>query len=322
MHALITGGAGFIGSHLTELLLAQGHTVTIIDDLSTGSIENIKPFKNNEHFNYHLESVNHTKVLKELIDQSDVVFHLAAAVGVRLIVDSPVRTIETNLSGTEKVLEVAALKQKKVIFTSTSEVYGKSQIFPYREDHDLVIGPSTIGRWSYACSKAMDEFLAIAYWKEKKVPVVIARLFNAAGPRQVGRYGMVIPRFIQQALKSKDLTVYGNGQQTRTFCHVTDTCRALAELAQNDNCIGHILNIGSDQPISILNLAKKIITLAHSSSAIKFIPYAEAFEEGFEDMQDRLPDIQKIKKFVNFSPRKDLDDILNDTIAWYKNLNF
>lgn len=319
MRYLITGGAGFIGSHLSDFLIQKGNQVDIIDDLSTGNFKNIEHLKQNPNFAYHLESLSHTALVKELVDQCDVIFHLAAAVGVRLIVESPVRTIETNLSSTERILRIASLKKKKIIFTSTSEVYGKSKDMPYKETQDLVIGQPLIGRWSYACSKAIDEFLMIAYWKEKKVPIVIARLFNTTGPRQIGHYGMVIPRFVQQALKNEPLTVYGDGSQTRTFCHVHDTIRALDALSQKSQCIGEIYNVGNSQAISIRDLAQRVIQKSNSNSKIEFIPYEVAFEKGFEDMQDRLPDTQKIQQQIGFKTEKNLDHILEDVINYYQN---
>src|ERR1700730_11903850 len=283
MQILITGGAGFIGSYLTELLLAQGDTVWAVDDLSTGSIDNIEYLKSHPRYHYQIESVMNVPLMAELVDRSDVMFHLAAAVGVRLIVESPVRTIETNIRGTEIVLQAAAKKKKRVLIASTSEVYGKSTKVPFCEEDDLVSGPSTKGRWSYACSKAIDEFLALAYWREKKLPTTIVRLFNTVGPRQTGRYGMVIPTFVRQALAGRPITVYGNGKQTRCFGYVGDVVGALIKLMDRPDSIGQVYNIGSNEEISIFKLAEKVKELTNSDSEIVFVPYDEAYEEGFED---------------------------------------
>jgi UDP-glucose 4-epimerase len=300
MRYLITGGAGFIGSHLAETLLRQGHDVVIIDDLCTGSIHNIDNLKRKRGFSYIIDSMFNRPLLAELIDDCDAVFHLAASVGVRLIVESPVHTIETNVKGTEGVLEFANKKRKKVLVASTSEVYGKSTKIPFSEDDDLVMGPTFKGRWSYACSKAIDEFLALAYWKEKGLPVVIVRLFNTVGPRQTGRYGMVLPSFVRAALADQPLTVFGDGKQSRCFCHVSDTVGALSRLIEHPDAVGQIFNIGSDEEISIEQLARMVKSLTGSASPIRYIPYEEAYEEGFEDMQRRVPDISKIQNLLNF----------------------
>jgi UDP-glucose 4-epimerase len=300
MRYLITGGAGFIGSHLAETLLRQGNEVVIIDDLCTGSIHNIDNLKRKRGFSYIIDSMFNRPLLAELIDDCDAVFHLAASVGVRLIVESPVHTIETNVKGTEGVLEFANKKRKKVLVASTSEVYGKSTKIPFSEDDDLVMGPTFKGRWSYACSKAIDEFLALAYWKEKGLPVVIVRLFNTVGPRQTGRYGMVLPSFVRAALADQPLTVFGDGKQSRCFCHVSDTVGALSRLIEHPDAVGQIFNIGSDEEISIEQLARMVKSLTGSASPIRYIPYEEAYEEGFEDMQRRVPDISKIQNLLNF----------------------
>jgi UDP-glucose 4-epimerase len=318
MKALITGGAGFIGSHLAEELLEQGHSVYLIDDLSTGGIENIEHLKNRKGFNYTIDTILNPSVTAELVDKCDVVFHLAAAVGVMLIVESPVRTIETNIKGTEAILLHANKKKKKVIIASTSEVYGKSDQKSFREDNDLILGPTTKSRWSYACSKAIDEFLALAYWKEKNLPVVVIRLFNIVGPRQTGRYGMVIPRFVKQALLNHPITVFGDGKQSRCFSHVKDIVSALVKLSQTDEAVGEVINIGSDNEISIEELAKRIKALTKSKSKIQYIPYSDAYEEGFEDMMRRVPDLGKIKKLIGHKPKNSLDDILKDVIEYYK----
>ena len=318
MRILVTGGAGFIGSHLAERHLGRGDEVYILDDLSTGSIDNIKVIKNHPRLSYHIDSVANNYLTAELVDMCDIIYHLAAAVGVRLIVESPVRTIETNIRGTEVILSLAAKKRKRVLITSTSEVYGKRERVPFREDDDLVMGPTSKGRWSYACSKAIDEFLAIAYWKEKRVPTVIARLFNTVGPRQTGRYGMVIPNFVRQALTGDDLTVFGNGTQSRCFTHVSDAVGALMGMAEHPDAVGEVYNVGSDSEISILELAERIKHLTASSSRIVMVPYDQAYEEGFEDMLRRVPDISKIKGLIGYEPTKDLDEILATVIEYQR----
>ena len=318
MKILITGGAGFIGSHLAERLLERGDEVCIIDDLSTGAIENIASIKNHPKFTYHIDTIRNYRLTAELVDMCDIVYHLAAAVGVRLIVESPVNTIETNIRGTDIILSLAAKKRKRVVVTSTSEVYGKRDSVPFREDDDLVMGPTSKGRWSYACSKAIDEFLAIAYWKEKRVPTVIVRLFNTVGPRQTGRYGMVIPNFVQQALAEQDITVYGDGSQTRCFTHVNDVVGTLIQVAEHPRAVGEVYNIGSDHEVTILELARKIRKLTGSESRIVFKPYDEAYEEGFEDMMRRVPDISKIRALVGYKPRADLNDILASVIDYHR----
>ncbi|NOT61805.1 MAG: NAD-dependent epimerase/dehydratase family protein [Acidobacteria bacterium] len=319
MKVLITGGAGFIGSHLAEQYIKRGDDVYIIDDLSTGSIDNIAHLQGHAHFHYHLDTVTNQRLTAELVDLCDVVFHLAAAVGVKLIVESPVRTIETNIGGTEVVLQQCAKKQKRVLVASTSEVYGKSKQIPFSEEDDLVMGATNKGRWSYACSKAIDEFLAIAYWKEKRVPTVVVRLFNTVGPKQTGRYGMVIPNFVQQALKGEDLTVYGDGQQSRCFTHVSDVVGALMKLIEHPQAVGEVYNIGSTQEVSILQLAERIKTLADSDSEIKFLSYDKAYEEGFEDMHRRVPNIGKIHQLIGYQPTFTLDEILQSVIAHHRN---
>jgi UDP-glucose 4-epimerase len=273
LRVLITGGAGFIGSHLADAYLQRGDEVLIIDDLSTGTIENIRQLKNNPRFQYTIDSVHNQPVTAELVDQCDLVVHLAAAVGVKLIVESPVRTIETNVKGTEVVLALANKKQKRVLVASTSEVYGLSADVPFKEDGNLVMGATTKGRWSYACSKAIDEFLALAYWREKKLPTTIVRLFNTVGPRQTGRYGMVIPTFVKQALASRPITVYGNGKQTRCFGYVGDVVEALIKLMDHADSVGQVYNIGSTEEISIAKLAEKVKELTNSDSEIVFVPY-------------------------------------------------
>jgi UDP-glucose 4-epimerase len=318
LRALITGGSGFIGSHLSEALLARGDEVLILDDLSTGSIDNITHLKGRPGFEYFVDSVDNEPLLAELIDRSDVVFHLAAAVGVKLIVESPVRTIETNVHGTEVVLKHANKKKKLVVIASTSEVYGKSNDVPFREDSDLVMGPTPKHRWAYACSKALDEFLALAYWKEKKLPVIIVRFFNTVGPRQTGQYGMVIPNFVRQALAAEPITVFGDGTQSRAFTHVSDVVGALIALVNEPAAIGQVVNIGSVEEISIADLAQRVRTLCESTSSIKYVPYDEAYESGFEDMPRRVPDLSKIRKMIGYRPRHTLDDILRDVIDHFR----
>jgi len=318
MRVLITGGAGFIGSHLAERLLGRGDEVHLLDDLSTGSIENINLIKGHPNLTYHIDTIRNYRLTAELIDICDVVYHLAAAVGVKLIVESPVSTIETNIRGTDIVLSLAAKKRKRVVITSTSEVYGKRNKVPFSEDDDLVMGPTNKGRWSYACSKAIDEFLAIAYWKEKRVPTVIARLFNTVGPRQTGRYGMVIPNFVQQALTGQDITVYGDGTQTRCFTHVSDVIEALIAIAEHPQAVGEVYNIGSDHEISMLELAEKIKSLTGSASNIVFVPYDQAYEAGFEDMMRRVPDISKIRELIGYKPKVDLDGLLTSIIDFHR----
>jgi len=314
VRALITGGAGFIGSHLAEALLAAGHQVFVIDNLSTGSIQNIEPLKAHAGFKYVVGDITNEPLLAELVDDCDVVFHLAAAVGVKLIVEEPVRTIETNVHGTEVVLKHANKKKKLVIFASTSEVYGKSTDVPFHEDADLVLGPTPKHRWAYACSKAIDEFLALAYWKERKLPVVIVRFFNTVGPRQTGRYGMVIPNFVRQALAGQPITVHGDGSQTRSFCHVRDVVGALLRLMDEPRAVGEVFNVGNSQEISIMALAERVRALTSSGSPIVTIPYDQAYESGFEDMPRRVPDLSKIHALVGYEPRTDLDAILADVI--------
>ena len=320
MQALITGGAGFIGSHLAEALLDAGHHVRILDNLSTGSMTNIVHLKGRPGFIYHLDSVDNEPLLAELIDGADVVFHFAAAVGVKLIVEQPVHTIETNVHGTEVVLKHANKKKKLVVLASTSEVYGKSEAVPFREDADLVLGATAKHRWAYACSNAIDEFLALAYWKERKLPVIIVRFFNTVGPRQTGQYGMVIPNFVQQALAGKPITVFGDGTQSRSFTHVADVVWALMALVNEPNAIGQVINIGNTQEVTMRALAERVRTLAGSSSPIRLIPYDEAYESGFEDMPRRLPDLSKIRAMIGYQPRYTLDDILRHVIEYFRAL--
>ncbi|MGZ3419201.1 MAG: GDP-mannose 4,6-dehydratase [Polyangiales bacterium] len=314
MRYLITGGAGFIGSHLAEALIARGDHVTVLDDLSTGRIANLRDLKAHRRFEYVIDSVANTRVTAELVDSADFVFHLAAAVGVRLIVESPVRTIETNVHGTEVVLGAASKKHKPVLIASTSEVYGKSDKLPFREDSDLVLGPTTKGRWSYACSKAIDEFLALAYFREKRLPTIVVRFFNTVGPRQTGQYGMVVPTFVRQALANAPITIYGDGTQRRCFTHVDDAVAALLALSSNEGAFGQVFNVGSTSEISIAQLAANVRELAASTSEIVHVPYEVAYEAGFEDMVRRVPCIDKIHDAVGWTPRLGLFEILRDVI--------
>jgi UDP-glucose 4-epimerase len=314
--ALITGGAGFIGSHLAERLLQCGHEVGIIDNLSTGSIDNIAHLKSTSGFSYVIDTIDNESLLAEWIDRSEVVFHLAAAVGVKLIVERPVHTIETNVHGTEVVLKHANKKNKLVVLASTSEVYGKSTDVPFREGAELVLGATVKHRWAYACSKLLDEFLALAYWKERKLPVVIARLFNTVGPRQTGQYGMVLPTFVKQALGGQPITVFGDGRQSRSFTYVGDVVDALIGLATEPKAVGEVFNIGNTNEVTIRELAERVRTLSGSTSVIQYVPYDEAYEAGFEDMPRRVPDISKIHGLLGFQPRLELDDIIRSVIEY------
>ena len=316
MRVLITGGAGFIGSHLADAYIARGDEVYVLDDLSTGSITNVQHLRHHPRFRYAIDSVHKAAVVAELVDECDVVFHLAAAVGVKLIVESPVRTIETNVHGTEVVLSQANKKKKKVLIASTSEVYGLSEQVPFREDGSLVLGASVKGRWSYACSKLIDEFLALAYWREKRLPTVVVRLFNTVGPRQTGQYGMVIPTFVRQALAGRPITVHGDGTQTRCFCHVGDVVGALVALMDHPAAVGEVFNIGSHEEVTINHLAAMVKALADSPSEIVHVPYTEAYEAGFEDMPRRVPDITKVGQLVGFRPTLRLDEIVRQVIAY------
>jgi len=315
MRALVTGGAGFIGSHLCDELLSRGHSVHVLDDLSTGAMDNIRHLKAEPRFGYTIESAHDRQVVSELVDEVDLVFHLAAAVGVDLIVDSPVRTIGTNVHCTEVVLAAAGKKKKPVLITSTSEVYGKSTKFPFQETDDLVLGSTDTGRWAYACSKAIDEFLALAYWKERRQPTFVTRLFNTVGPRQSGAYGMVIPRFVRQALTDHPIQVFGDGTQSRCFCHVSDVVRVLADLMIHVQPWGEVFNVGSSEEVTVLELAHLVRTLTDSSSEIAFVPYEDAYESGFEDMQRRVPDTHKLEQLTGWQPTNDLRAILDDVIA-------
>lgn len=318
MRFLITGGAGFIGSHLAERLLQRGDTVVLLDNLSTGSMENIRHLKSSERMSYHLDNMENRQLLAELVDDADVIVHLAAAVGVKLIVESPVRTIETNVNGTQLILEAACKKRKLVLTASTSEVYGKNTNVPFHEDADLVLGPTTKGRWSYAASKALDEFLALSYWKEKKLPVIVVRLFNTVGPRQTGRYGMVLPNFVKSALDGKPISVYGNGQQSRCFCDVRDTVEALTRLIDTPRSVGEVVNVGNTEEISIEALARLVKERTRSCSPIEFIPYDQAYEPGFEDMMRRVPSVDKLQALTGFRPQTPLNEIIDRVTAYFQ----
>jgi UDP-glucose 4-epimerase len=318
MRALVTGGAGFIGSHLCEHLLGLGHEVTVVDDLSTGRMANIEHLLGRKNFRFVLDTVRNEQTMHLLVADCDVVFHLAAAVGVQLIVNDPVRTIETNIHGSEVVLSVANKFRKKILVASTSEVYGKSENVPFREDDDTVWGPTRFSRWSYACSKAIDEFLGLAYYQQYGLPVVIVRLFNTVGPRQVGQYGMVLPRFVQWALKNEPLCVYGDGKQSRCFCHVSDAIGALTGLMLHPESSGEVFNIGSDEEISIEGLADRVIEMTVSKSEKKYISYEEAYGRAFDDMRRRVPSLEKVRQAIGYEPKRDLTATIQSIIDYYR----
>ncbi len=318
MRYLITGGAGFIGSHLAERLLDRGSRVVLLDNLSTGSVENIRHLKSSGRMQYHLDNIENRQLLAELVDDADVIVHLAAAVGVKLIVESPVKTIETNVNGTQLILEAACKKKKLVLAASTSEVYGKNTNVPFQEDADLVLGSTTKGRWSYAASKALDEFLAISYWKEKKLPVIVARLFNTVGPRQIGRYGMVLPNFVKSALDNTTISVYGNGKQSRCFCDVRDTVEGLIRLMDSERAIGEVVNVGNTEEITIEELAHRVKKRTGSSSPVEYVPYDRAYEPGFEDMMRRVPSVEKLHALTGFRPHIPLNEIIDRVAAFFR----
>jgi UDP-glucose 4-epimerase len=315
---LITGGAGFIGSHLAERLLDRGDHVVLLDNLSTGSVENIRHLKSLDRMQHHFDNIENRQLVAELVDDADVIVHLAAAVGVKLIVESPVRTIETNVNGTQMILEAACKKRKLVLTASTSEVYGKNTNVPFHEDADLVLGPTTKGRWSYAASKALDEFLALSYWKEKRLPVIVVRLFNTVGPRQTGRYGMVLPNFVKSALEQEPIHVYGNGQQSRCFCDVRDTVESLVRLMDTDKSVGEVINVGNTEEVTIEGLARRVKFRTASSSRIEFVPYDKAYEPGFEDMMRRVPCVDKLYALTGFRPHTSLDEIIDRVTAFFR----
>lgn len=318
MKALVTGGAGFIGSHLCERLIGEGVHVTVIDDLSTGKYANIGHLEGHERFGLVIDTILNTALVEELVKGVDVVFHLASAVGVSLIIDQPVKTIETIVGGTDIVLSAARRYRKRVLITSTSEVYGKGSKVPFSEDDDTVMGATSIRRWAYANAKAMDEFLAFAHWQETRLPVVCVRLFNTVGPRQTGQYGMVIPRFVQQALRGDPITVYGDGEQSRSFCHVLDVVDALVKIMACDKALGKVVNIGNPEEVSMNELAKRVKTMTGSASTIRMVPYEEAYTCGFEDMRRRVPDITRAGELIGFHPTRDLTSILNDVVESYR----
>jgi UDP-glucose 4-epimerase len=318
MRCLVTGGAGFIGSHLCDLLISAGQTVHVLDDLSTGSLENVRHLEAREEFALTVGSVADERLVGELVGQADVVVHLAAAVGVRLVVESPVHAIETNVHCTEVVLAQADSHRKPVLIASTSEVYGKSAALPFTEDGDLQLGATDKSRWAYACSKAIDEFLAMAYWRERRLPITVARLFNTVGPRQTGSYGMVVPRLVSQALAGEQLSVYGDGLQTRCFCHVADVVRALAGLMNDERAYGNVFNVGATTEMTILELAQRVLSGTGSTSEIRLVPYEEAYGEGFEDMYRRVPDITKVRGLIGWSPELSIEDIITDVVAYQR----
>mgnify|MGYP001135413109 CR=1 FL=1 len=314
MKVFITGGAGFIGSFLAEQLLSEGHAVSILDDLTTGSIANIDHLIGTDGFSYRVGSVMDSPLVAEMVDRCDVTVHLAAAVGVRLIVERPVHTIETNVHGTEVILDAVGRKGKPVLIASTSEVYGKSGSYPFSEDDDLVLGPTLHSRWAYACSKALDEWLALAYARERSLPVTIVRFFNTVGPRQTGRYGMVLPTFARQALRGEPITVYGNGEQSRCFGHVKDAVKAVSLLLNTPEAVGEVFNVGSDEEVSINQLAERVRAAAGSDSPIHHIPYEDAYAEGFEDMRRRVPDVSKLERTIGYRPATPLTQIIEDVV--------
>ncbi len=318
MRALITGGAGFIGGHLAERLLKEGHRVTVIDDLSTGRFENIAPLTKHPHFHFAIEDIRNIHVTDRLVSECDVIFHLAAVVGVHKIITEPINTIEVNINGTEVMLKTARRYRKKILIASTSEVYGKGVSFPFKEDDDRLMGATTKSRWSYAASKAIDEFLALAYYQEVGLPVVLFRLFNTIGPRQMGQYGMVVPRFVQWALKNEPILVYGDGEQQRCFGNVFDVVDAIYRLSQTDEAVGELFNIGSNEEISILQLAERVRERADSASEIRTIPYDEAYAPGFEDFRRRVPSIEKIQRVTGWQPSTSLDETLDQMITYYR----
>lgn len=318
MKILITGGAGFIGSHLSDRLLSDGHEVTVIDDLSTGRYANIAHLEGNKNFQLIIDSVLHTELMERLVRESDRVYHMASAVGVRLIMEQPVKTIETIFHGTDAVLKFCSRYRKRVLIPSTSEVYGKGASIPFREEDDLLTGSTDKHRWAYACAKTLDEFLALAHWKETQLPVVVTRLFNTVGPRQTGQYGMVVPRFVHAALENEEIIVHGDGEQSRCFGHVADVVDGLVKLLDNPACFGQVINLGNSEECTILNLAKRAIALTDSTSEIRFVSYEEAYGDGFEDMQRRVPSLDKAQRLINYQPTRTLDNIINDVVADYK----
>jgi UDP-glucose 4-epimerase len=318
MKVLITGGAGFIGSHLAEALLENGDEVSIIDDLSTGKFYNIAHLEKNKNFHYVIDTILNEEIMEKLIQGCDIIYHLAASVGVEYVINNPLQSLQTNIRGTEIVLELANKYKRKVLLTSTSEIYGKSDNVPFKEDSDRLLGPTTIFRWSYSTTKAVDEILALAYWRTKKLPVVVVRLFNVIGPRQTGQYGMVVPKFVKQALLGHPLTVYGSGKQCRCFAYVKDVVDGLVKLANSPKAQGKIFNLGNDQEISIEELASLVKELTNSSSEIEFIPYEKAYQENFEDMMRRIPDLTKIKNTIDYNPDTSLEKMITEIIEYFE----
>jgi len=319
MMALVTGGAGFIGSHIAEELLKRGNRVLVIDDLSTGKRENISHLEGDEKFSFIQGTILNEPLMESLVEECDIIYHLAAAVGVEFIINNPIRSIEINVLGTEIVLRLAEKNKKRLIMTSSSEVYGKNLKKIFKENDGRILGTTLIHRWSYSCSKALGEFLALAYWREKRSPVIIVRLFNVCGPRQIGNYGMVVPRFIEQAISGKPITIYGDGNQTRSFAYVSDIVYGVVNLASHPGAIGEIFNLGGEEEITISDLAKKVKRLAKSNSEIVYLPYEEVYGEGFEDMRHRIPDTSKIRNLIGYVPRVGLDDALKKTIEYHRN---
>lgn len=318
MKILITGGAGFVGSHLADKLHGEGHEITIIDDLSTGRYSNVEHLEGQERFRLIIDTVLNAKLMEELVRDADRVFHLASAVGVRLIMERPVQTIETIFRGTDVVLGFCSRYRKRVLIPSTSEVYGKSSQVPFREDNDIIKGSTSKHRWAYACAKELDEFLALAHWKESRLPVAVVRLFNTVGPRQTGQYGMVVPNFVKSAVRNEPLTVHGDGNQSRCFGHVSDVVEALSKVLETPECFGQVMNIGNDEEVTIKQLAEKAIEMTGSKSEIRYIPYEEAYGEGFEDMQRRVPCLEKAKKLIGYQPTRTLDEIINDVAEQFR----
>ncbi len=318
MKILITGGAGFVGSHLADKFIGQGHEITVIDDLSTGRYANVEHLEGNPNFRLIIDTVLNAELMEELIRETDRVFHMASAVGVRLIMEQPVKTIETIFHGTDVVLRYCSRYRKRVLIPSTSEVYGKGASIPFREEDDLLTGATDKHRWAYACAKTLDEFLALAHWKETRLPVVVVRLFNTVGPRQTGQYGMVVPRFVHSAMKNEPITVFGDGTQQRCFGHVLDVVEGLSKLLESPHCFGQVINLGNDEEVSILGLAEKAIELTGSKSEVRYIPYEEAYGDGFEDMQRRVPGLEKAKKLIGYQPTRSLENIINDVANEFK----
>jgi UDP-glucose 4-epimerase len=318
MKILITGGAGFVGSHLADKLFNEGHEITVIDDLSTGRYSNVEHLEGEKNFRLIIDTVLNEKLMEELIRETDRVFHMASAVGVRLIMEHPVKTIETIFRGTDVVLTFCSRYRKRVLVPSTSEVYGKGASVPFREEDDLLTGSTDKHRWAYACAKTLDEFLALAHWKETRLPVVVVRLFNTVGPRQTGQYGMVVPNFVKSAIRNEPLTVHGDGTQQRCFGHVLDIVEGLTKAIESPECFGQVINFGNDEEVSIEGLAKKAIAMTGSSSEIRYIPYTEAYGEGFEDMRRRVPSLEKAKRLVGYQPTRTLEDIINDVAEQFR----